>query len=86
MSMRTSLEDIRRWFKTGVEEKATHMIIVCDTFHWEDYPVYVSDKEDVKEQMKEYNPEINMQKIMEVYDLRKSMEEQLKPGTRVFNY
>jgi|ERR1039458_6306432 hypothetical protein len=37
----TTKEDLRRWFNEGVELKATHMIVVCDTFDHEDYPVYV---------------------------------------------
>jgi len=46
--------------------------------------VYVLPKEDVHD--KEFDLGTNMQKVMEVYDLRKDIEGQMKPGTRVFNY
>jgi hypothetical protein len=47
--MATSKEDIKVWIKRGQDQKATHMIVVCDTFDWEDYPVYVSASENVQE-------------------------------------
>ena len=37
----TTNTDIGEWFDDGVELGASHMIIVCDTFDHEDYPVYV---------------------------------------------
>lgn len=52
------------------------MIVVCDTFDHEDYPVYVSEDEDVHEKAAEYD-ECDMQKIMEVYNLSMDIEEQL---------
>ena len=65
--MSSSIQDLKRWFAAGVEAKASHMIVVCDTFDYEDYPVYAGldnfwrlyDEHDGK----------NMQRIMEVYDL-----------------
>ena len=57
------------------------MLVVCDTYDWSDYPVFTSDpNQAVKD-----NHLKNMQKVMEVYDLRMDHEEQLKPGTRVWN-
>lgn len=78
-------DDLRRWFKAGKEEGASHMIVVCDTFDWEDYPVYVKSGQDVREVAEEYNGK-NMQRLMEVYNLQVDMEIQLKPGKRVFNW
>lgn len=49
----------------------THVIIVCDTFDHEDYPVYVKAGESVKERFAHYNGP-NMQRVMEVYDLTES--------------
>ena len=82
--MATSMDDLKRWFKEGKQEGATHMIVVCDTFSYEDYPVYVGPDEDVRQRESGFGT--NMQKVMEVYDLRKDMEAQMKPGTRTFNY
>ena len=80
----TTQDDIRGWFERGQEQKATHMIVVCDTFSYEDYPVYVSESEDVRKKVDEYKGK-NMQKIMEVYNLSMDVEEQMSQG-RSFNY
>lgn len=82
--MATSKETIRRWFQEGISQSATHMIVVCDTFDWDDYPVYVSSKENVREKEAEYDGK-NMQKVMEVYNLAMDMEPQLIQQ-RAFNY
>jgi hypothetical protein len=82
--MATTQAQIRQWFIRGVEQKATHMIIVCDTFDYDDYPVYVKPDQNSREVAEEYDGK-NMQSIMEVYDLSKDMEEQLNQF-RVFNY
>lgn len=82
--MGTTKEDIREWIERGKEEKATHMIVVCDTFLYEDYPVFVSKNEDVKKKMEEYNGK-NEQRIMEVYNLKMDIEQQLNQE-RSFNY
>ena len=39
--MATTKEDLRQWYKEASRLKATHMIVVYDTFDHEDYPVYV---------------------------------------------
>ncbi len=80
----TTIKTIRKWLERGKEEGATHVIVVCDTFDYEDYPVMVSPGEDVREKETEYSD--NMQKVMEVYNLNMDIEEQLKPGEKVFNY
>jgi hypothetical protein len=72
----TSIEMIYDWLIEGKRQKATHCIVVCDTFDHEDYPVYVSKKQDVHEQVKKYNGP-NMQRVMEVYNLKKPLESQL---------
>ena len=45
----TTTNDIRNWLLEGQQQKATHCIIVCDTFDYEDYPVYVTKRQDVHE-------------------------------------
>lgn len=74
--MATTKEDISGWIKNGKEQGATHMIVVCDTFDWEDYPVYVMPNEDVKSKYAHYNGP-NMQKVMEVYNLQKDTDIQM---------
>ena len=66
--MRPTVDDIRGWLMRGKRDGATHAIIVCDTFDWSDYPVYVSPGANVREMMAVVRGK-NMQKVMEVYDL-----------------
>src|SRR5512135_1074915 len=61
-------EDIRGWLKCGKHKGATHVIIVCDTFDWTDYPVYVLPGVSVAEEIEKYGSN-NLQKVMEVYNL-----------------
>lgn len=77
--------DISRWFDEGVDKKATHMIVVCDTFDWEDYPVYVMPGQDAKAVADKYASGDNMQRLMEVYDLKLSKAAQLGEA-RSFHY
>ncbi len=52
------------------------MIVVCDSFDHEDYPVYVDPGEDFWDVFAEYSGK-NMQRIMEVYDLQKPWTQQI---------
>lgn len=83
--MAATREDIREWFQRGVEIPGrTHMIVVCDTWDYEDFPVYVLESEDIhKVQRREEDK--SMQQVMEVYKLSMDMEEQIKER-RAFNY
>lgn len=74
--MAASKKDIRRWFIEGKKQGAPHMIVVCDTFDYNDYPVYVESGEDVREEYKKFNGP-NMQQVMEVYSLNQDMTSQL---------
>lgn len=76
--------EIRSWLEEAKAEGATHVIIVCDTFDHSDYPVNVSADEDVRECAKKYDGK-NMQRIMEVYSLSRSIDIQLAEG-RAFHY
>ena len=68
--MAASLKDVNRWIAEGKRMGATHIISVCDTFDWDDYPVYVMPDEDLRLKSKKYDS-INMQQINEVIDLSK---------------
>lgn len=77
--------DLRRWFEQGLREGASHMVVVCDTFDHGDFPVYVKKGQD-PHTVRDEHAKKPMQRIMEVYNLSMDMEQQLKPGTRVFNF
>lgn len=62
--MAASQEDIDRWIETAKAKGCKWIISVCDTFDWEDYPVYCKDDEELKEKQPQYNG-VNMQTINE---------------------
>jgi hypothetical protein len=62
--MSTSVDTLRNWFNTGLQQGATHMVIMCDTFDYEDYPVYVSRGENPRDVQ---TP--SMGRIMECYSM-----------------
>lgn len=73
--MVTTKELLRSWFDKGIADKKKFMIVVCDTFDNEDYPIYVEDDKYFPESYERYNGK-NMQRVMEVYDL--SMDKELQ--------
>jgi len=77
--MATTKQDIKEWLLRGKKEGATHVIVVCDTFEYDDYPVMVMPKDNIVEKIEEYNGK-NMQRIMEVYNLSMDLEKQLDSG------
>ena len=82
--MAATRTDIKHWFGQGVKQKATHMVVVCDTFDFEDYPIFVMPGEDVHE-IAEKHDGPNMTKLMEVYSFSLDMETQLREE-RAFHY
>ena len=70
-------QDISDWLNRGKKEGATHVIVVCDDYDHEDYPVYVQPGEDPREVSKRFIGTNNMQQIMEVYKLSDDLEAQL---------
>ena len=79
----TSLSDIKGWFDAAKKNGSAYMIVVCDTFDHEDYPlgVYTPIK-DAADCMVQYGAHDgpNMQRVMEVYDLSKPWSS--APGLR----
>ena len=70
----TTRSEIETWFDRGLSQNAKYMIVVCDSFDHEDYPVYVSSDSAC---MKKYKNSGQMQRVMEVYDLSHNKEDQL---------
>jgi hypothetical protein len=82
--MAASKDDIKRWLASAREEGATHMIVVCDTYDYEDYPCSVMSNEDVHERVSYFRDQA-MQRVMEVYSMALDDESQLNEH-RAFNY
>jgi hypothetical protein len=80
----TTQSDIREWLDRR-KESHTHMIVVCDTFDHEDFPVFVEKGEDIHERVKYYSNSERMTRVMEVYNLGIPLTEQLAQE-RAFNY
>ena len=72
----TTRAEVARWFDEGVAQGATHMIVVCDTFDWEDYPVYAHSAAEARSKFQDYSDK-SMQQVMEVYALSKPKDPQL---------
>ena len=83
--MAASRDQIREWFQEGKKNGATHMIVVCDTFDYDDFPVYVLPGTNARKAADEERAK-SMQNVIEVYDLSLSEDEQVDKTGRVFNY
>ncbi len=81
----TTTATLSEWFEEGVCVGEDYMIVVCDTFNHEDYPVYCGYDE-ILDKYQEYSSGKNMQRVMEVYKLDEDKhDEQIYSNTRVFN-
>ncbi len=83
MSDIASREDIKRYLEKGKKNGAKYMLMVCDTFSFEDYPVYVKENEKLVDIINKYDGK-NMQEIQEIYNLEIDIDEQLNKD-RVWN-
>jgi hypothetical protein len=79
----TSRDQIKDWLELGVSQGYTHALIVCDTFSYEDFPVYISKDESAKERQQEEASK-PMQIVMEVYNLSLDLMMQLSAGKAFF--
>ena len=61
-------EEIRKNVMNGNTGEYSHVIICCDTFDYEDYPVYVKNGEDISKIVVDYNDCNKMSRVMEVYN------------------
>jgi hypothetical protein len=69
-------ENIKHWLDQGVRSGATHVIVVCDTFAHDDFPLFVMPGENVRELAAQHDGP-NMTKLMEVYSLSLDLDAQL---------
>lgn len=83
--MTANYHEISGWFDQGIKQGATHMLIVCDTFDYDDYPIYIMPGEDAREKASSIISQHDMQDLMEVYNLSQDKQTQMDEH-RVFNY
>ncbi len=72
--MAASIQDLRNWFRHGAASGHKYMVVLCDTYDWEDYARYANSEEGAREIVN--NPG-DMTRVMEVYDLEASMDLQM---------
>lgn len=72
--MAATRQEIDGWFDRGVAQKALHMLVVCDSFDYDDYPVFTNTDDEC---LQKYKYPGEMQRVMEVYDLRADKSEQM---------
>jgi hypothetical protein len=60
--------EFEEWMSRAREKGASHLIVVCDTFDYDDYPVFVMPDEDLSAKRAEFD-NVNMQRIMEVVEI-----------------
>lgn len=68
--------EIGSWFDKGVIQGYTHLIVVEDTYEYENFPVYAKCDEDAIKLFKRSN-EISLQRVTGVYDLRVGKAKQM---------
>lgn len=72
--MAATRQDLESWFEAGVADGKGYMVVICDTFDHEDYPCYFDDHDAAKSKA---SCPGEMQRTMEVYDLKSDMGEQM---------
>jgi len=77
--MACTREDRKRWLEEAKKAGASHMLVVCDTFDYEDYPVNIMPGENARAKAEQYTPD-TMQRVMECFSLSMDFDEQLAGG------
>jgi len=73
--MATTKDQIEHWVRSAVD-RATHLIVVCDTYDYSDYPIVILPEQDFWKIHDSHHGQ-NMQRVMEVYDLSLPISPQL---------
>lgn len=66
--MAANYQDVVRWKETAKEFGYKYIISVCDTFDWDDYPVYCKDSVELESKRKQYDG-VDMQRINEIIEI-----------------
>ena len=71
----TGVTEIEGWVEEGKKRGATHVVIVCDKFNYEDFPVYVMPGEEVRAVINTHSTD--SEKVMECYKMSLNIQTQL---------
>lgn len=69
--MTATRSDVNRWIEIAKKNGDEYIISVCDTYDWDDYPVFCKTKEILLESYEEYAYGRNMQKVNEIIRINK---------------
>jgi len=73
--MTATRQDILSWLEEAKHKKASHLIVMHDTYDHDNYPVFVLVREILDNRLKT-NGE-NMQQIQEIYNMTMDLDMQL---------
>lgn len=78
---------IKEWFDNGVGDNQRWMVIICDTFDYEDFPSYFTEgqADECRKYIRSAQNGENMQRLMEVYDLSMPKDPQFVAVKLVMN-
>ena len=77
--MAATREDVDRWINMAKKDKNKFIISVCDTWDYEDYPVFCKDLDELYSSYPEYSGK-NMQRVNEIIRINEdgSVDENLR--------
>jgi hypothetical protein len=77
--MSTSKTTITDWIERAKKEDARWLIVVCDSYDHSDYPISFKENQldECLQKISDTKQGLSMQRLMEVYDLKKPIEAQL---------
>lgn len=75
--MSVSKEWIRERLYSGKDKGFSHMAIICDSWDYTDFAVFIKDGESIDEKLKEYQGLHTLYRIMEIYNYSMDLEYQL---------
>lgn len=66
--MTATRNNVDKWIEIGKEKRSRWILSMCDTYDYEDYPIYVDSSENIKTVIK-FNQTQSMQKINEIISI-----------------
>ena len=65
-----SMDYKSKCIETAIKNNKNYIVVICDTFDYEDYPVFAETYEEAIQQANEYDKK-SMQEVMGIYNISK---------------
>jgi len=75
--MATPMHKIYGWLVDSQDRGATHVLVICDKFTYEDFPIACKNSEECNTYYDYYEQNKTHYRVVEVYDLSMDIDEQL---------